>query len=215
MRTWASISFSTLCKLQPFAWTRMKLRIEKAPWEGETTYHLRVRRVNQPSTHHQTTAVLTCLFSGSRMLSRDIWLTTRNGVFSINLSRNHAHPASRKGRLELQMKTDFYRISEFEGSTDCLFLSSLVGLFWPDVCKNSPAVLQVIVSNLGTQTTKSINSFSSEQQARGCSSDSRRMRGGKSKTHPPKTRRSLHAAPHERRSSRRLCEAISERAGCQ
>ena len=61
LRTWASICFSTLCVLQPFAWTRRPLRIEKAPWEGETTCHLRVRLVNQPSTHHQTIAVLTCL----------------------------------------------------------------------------------------------------------------------------------------------------------
>ena len=42
----------------------MPLRIEKVhPWVwGETTSHLRVIVVHQPSTHNQTIAVLTCLF---------------------------------------------------------------------------------------------------------------------------------------------------------
>ena len=46
----------------------------------------------------------------------------------------HGRPAASKesrveltvGRLEVQMRTGFFRIGEFEGWTDCLFLSSLV-----------------------------------------------------------------------------------------
>ena len=58
------------------------------------------------------------------------------------------------GRLEVQMRTGFFRIGEFDGWTDCLFLSSLVDFSGQMCAKIDPQFSKPLSATLTAKRPK-------------------------------------------------------------